>query len=91
MMSSTRCIPWQGNLACISSTGVAINSRHTIDGKHVFGPDSDYTTLAISGLQLLVEETSISAVCSDNGISDTVLSAVVPTSFTIVCDRTTRS
>ena len=75
MMSSTRCIPWQGNLACISSEGVAMKSRHTIDGKHVFGPDSDYTTLAISGLQLLGEETIISRICADSNISETVLSA----------------
>ena len=74
-MSSTKCIPWQGNLACLSSDGVVMKSRHTINGEHVFGPDSDYTTLAISGLQLLIEETNISAISIDDSISELVISA----------------
>ena len=74
-MSANTCISWQGNLACLTNDGVSIKSRHTINGKHVFGPDSDYTTLAISGLQLLSEETSIESVKFEGNISEFVLSA----------------
>ena len=55
-MSSNQCIDWQGNLACLQPSGLVLKSRHTVQGKHVFGPDSDYTTLAISGLDLVYLE-----------------------------------
>lgn len=74
-MSANTCISWQGNLACLTNDGVAIKSRHTINGEHVFGPDSDYTTLAISGLQLLREETTILSVKIEGDVSEFVLSA----------------
>jgi len=74
-MSSNECIRWQGNLACLRIDGVMVKSRHTIDGTHVFGPDSDHTTLAISGLSLLSEECTISSVGIDGNIDESVLSA----------------
>ena len=74
-MSSNQCINWQGNLACIQQDGLVIKSRHTIDGKHVFGPDSDYTTLAVSGLSLLSEESEIISVSVNDSIDKLVLQA----------------
>ena len=74
-MSSNQCINWQGNLACLQQEGLVIKSRHTIDGKHVFGPDSDYTTLAISGLSLLSEESQINSISIDDNIDQFVLQA----------------
>lgn len=74
-MSSNQCINWQGNLACIQQDGLVIKSRHTIDGNHVFGPDSDYTTLAISGLSLLSEESEINSVSVSDNIDELVLQA----------------
>tara|TARA_B100001741_G_C16538929_1_gene593350 strand:+ start:766 stop:1563 length:798 start_codon:yes stop_codon:yes gene_type:complete len=90
-MSANTCINWQGNLACLTNDGVSIKSRHTINGKHVFGPDSDYTTLAISGLQLLSDETTIESVKVDGDISEFVLSACgylidESAKWTIVCN-----
>ena len=74
-MSANTCISWQGNLACLTNDGVSVKSRHTINGEHVFGPDSDYTTLAISGLQLLSEETHIESVRIEGKVSEFVLLA----------------
>ena len=74
-MSSNQCIDWQGNLACIQQSGLVIKSRHSIRGKHVFGPDSDYTTLAISGLELLSEETEISNIKFEEPIDSFVMQA----------------
>jgi len=74
-MSSSECIRWQGNLACLRIDGVMVKSRHTIDGTHVFGPDSDHTTLAISGLSLLSEECDLNSVCIDGSIEESVLLA----------------
>ena len=81
-MSSNQCIDWQGNLACIQQSGLVIKSRHTIRGKHVFGPDSDYTTLAISGLELLSEETEISNIKFEEPIDSFVMQACVVTYLT---------
>jgi uncharacterized OB-fold protein len=67
-MSSNQCINWQGNLACLKNEGLVIKSRHVVGGKHVFGPDSDYTTLAISGLALLSEETEFKQIKTDSKI-----------------------
>ena len=74
-MSSNQCINWQGNLACLQQDVLVIKSRHTIDGKHVFGPDSDYTTLAVSGLSLLSEESVIESVSINENIDQLVLQA----------------
>ena len=74
-MSSNECIRWQGNLACLRIDGVMVKSRHTIEGAHVFGPDSDHTTLAISGLSLLSDECTIQSVCIDGNIEESVLLA----------------
>ena len=74
-MSSNQCISWQGNLACIQQDGLVIKSRHTIDGNHVFGPDSDYTTLAVSGLSLLLEESEINSVSISDNVDQLVLQA----------------
>ena len=74
-MSSNQCINWQGNLACLQQEGIVIKSRHTIAGKHVFGPDSDYTTLAISGLSLLSDESEINSISIDGNIDQFVLQA----------------
>ena len=74
-MSSNQCVNWQGNLACIQPGGLVIKSRHTIDGRHVFGPDSDFTTLAVSGLSLLSEEIQITSITSNENIDLLVLQA----------------
>jgi hypothetical protein len=74
-MSSNECIRWQGNLACLRIDGVMVKSRHTIEGTHVFGPDSDHTTLAVSGLSLLSDECTIQSVCIDGNIEESVLLA----------------
>ena len=74
-MSSPQCINWHGHLACLQELGLVIKSRHTIGKKHVFGPDSDYTTLAISGLSLLSEETSITSISIDSSIDEFTLQA----------------
>ena len=74
-MSSNECILWQGNLACLRIDGVMMKSRHTIDETHVFGPDSDHTTLAISGLSLLSDECTIRSVSVDGNIEESVLLA----------------
>ena len=74
-MSSNQCVNWQGNLACLQQEGLVIKSRHTIDGIHVFGPDSDYTTLAISGLSLLSDECDIDSISVDENIDQFVLQA----------------
>ncbi|RJV01519.1 MAG: hypothetical protein DWC06_01040 [Candidatus Poseidoniales archaeon] len=74
-MTSNQCIPWQGNLACIQQNGIVIKSRHSIENEHVFGPDSDYTTLAISGLNLLSDELTINEVRSNSLIDDLTLQA----------------
>ena len=74
-MSSNQCINWQGYQACIQPAGLVIKSRHTLDGKHVFGPDSDYTTLAVSGLSLLSEDIEITSISNNEIIDQLVLQA----------------
>jgi uncharacterized OB-fold protein len=44
---------WQGYLFESFDGGVALQSPFGLNGHRVFGPDSDYTTLAISALELL--------------------------------------
>lgn len=90
-MSSNQCIEWQGNLACLNPNGLVIKSRHTIAGKHVFGPDSDNTTLAISGLNLLVEESEIGSIKIEGDIDSLALQACgysidKEAEWTISCD-----
>ena len=90
-MSSNQCIEWQGNLACLNPNGLVIKSRHTIADKHVFGPDSDNTTLAISGLNLLVEESEIGSVKIEGDIDSLALQACgysidEEAEWTISCD-----
>jgi len=74
-LSSNQCINWQGNLACLKDEGLVIKSRHIVEGKHVFGPDSDYTTLAISGLALLSEECDVKQIKIDSNIDEFPLQA----------------
>lgn len=46
-------IDWQGYLAMFDEDALMIQSPFTLDGSIAFGSDSDYTTMAIAGLQLL--------------------------------------
>ena len=95
-MSSNQCIDWQGNLACLQPSGLVLKSRHTVQGKHVFGPDSDYTTLAISGLELLSEETEINKINFDSQIDSFVMQACdysldEEAMWSIICDSDSAS
>ena len=58
---------WQGYLFESFDGGVVLQSPFGFNGQRVFGPDSDYTTLAISALELLQAngEKIISCRCSE--------------------------
>tara|TARA_B110001452_G_scaffold157624_1_gene131158 strand:+ start:407 stop:1207 length:801 start_codon:yes stop_codon:yes gene_type:complete len=95
-MSSPQCIDWQGNLACLQESGLVIKSRHVIGTKHVFGPDSDYTTLAISGLSLLSGEAIIKSIKIDSNLDEFTLQASGYTidesgEWNVICDSNSAS
>ena len=74
-MSNPEVIPWQGNLLVQSDHGLLIKSRHKISGIHVFGPDSDYTTLAISGLEYLTNSIKIQSFKVDQNLDHMTIQA----------------
>ncbi len=68
---------WQGYLHESFDGGVVVQSPFGLNGHRVFGPDSDYTTLAISALELLQTngETITSCRCTDEMDSLAILAA----------------
>ena len=74
-MNNPEVIPWQGNLLIQSDHGLLIKSRHKISEMHVFGPDSDYTTLAISGLEYLTKRIKIQSFKVDQNLDSMTIQA----------------
>ena len=66
---------WQGYLIAEEDSTIIIKSRFVIDHVHVFGPDSDFTTLAISALEYLSTIHTINSISVDSSINQEVLQA----------------
>ena len=68
-------INFEGYLVIRFEDGVVVKSRHTINGHHVFGPDSDFTTMAITGMNFLSKELDLSTVNIDSNVEQAVMQA----------------
>ena len=68
---------WQGYLVHVFDGGVVVQSPFGLNGQRVFGPDSDYTTMAISAIELLQKngEKMFSCRCSEEMDTIAILAA----------------
>ena len=82
----------QGYNALLDDSGVLVKSPHTCSDIHVFGPDSDHTALALTGLSLLASKHEIESVCLEGEIDEIAVQAcgysIEPESnWTIYCGQ----
>lgn len=66
---------WQGYIVIEKDSIIVIKSRFAIDGVHVFGPDSDYTTLAISALEYINSRDIVNTISVDSSVNQDVIQA----------------
>jgi len=66
---------FEGYLVCTHDEGIIAKSRFKANHTHVFGPDSDYTTLAISAINFMRKTLDVNNFIVDDNIQIEVLQA----------------
>lgn len=85
-------VDFENYLICVQDEGIIAKSRYKIDQSHVFGPDSDYTTLAISAINYFRRNLDVNNFVIDENIEIEILQACgylhdESSVWKIICDQ----